>query len=106
MKEHSTHSGECGGQEEKRLSLSAEVRCSDSDASYYELWFKDVIAHHPMLKIVPATILAGLFSGIIAVIGAFFRPEGAWLVVLNIFFFSPFKIPGFREKSKPHFPRH
>ncbi len=97
MEEHSDHSDGCGGQDEQSFSPSAGIRYDDSGASYYELWFKDVVAHHPMLKIVPATILAGLFSGIIAVIGAFFRPEGAWLVVLNIFFFSPFMEELFKQ---------
>ena len=51
--------------------------CNNSGDSYYELWFKDLFAHHPMFKIVPATVLAGLLSGIIAVIGAFFRQRTA-----------------------------
>lgn len=71
--------------------------CNNSGDSYYELWFKDLFAHHPMFKIVPATVLAGLLSGIIAVIGAFFRPEGPWLVILNIFFFSPFMEELFKQ---------
>ena len=76
---------------------SEPERYDNPDASYYELWFQDLLAHHPMFKIIPATVCAGLFSGLIAVIGAFFRPEGSWLVVLNIFFFSPFMEELFKQ---------
>ncbi len=82
--------------QEQSLS-SRRIPCEDSGDSYYELWFKDLVAHHPIFKIIPATILAGLFSGILAVIGAFFRPEGPWLVILNIFFFSPFMEELFKQ---------
>ena len=94
---HSDHSGGQDGRGGHSAPLSTDGHWDDPGASYYELWFKDVIAHHPMLKIVPATLCAGVCSGVIAVIGAFFRPDGAWLVVLNILFFSPFMEELFKQ---------